>query len=127
MHSDVCQLRVRTDIQLGETKLPRVGEIYLVETWIFGGSDPKQNRPCVVVREPASETDLVMVITRTSDTDVRGVQHPQDPSLRLTLPGVFSLRHLRSAEARLFMAAVEFRGELPEPYLTRVKDLYEKG
>ena len=81
----------------------------------------------MVVREPTSITDLVVVITRTSDTDVRGVQHPKDPLLGLNMPGVFSLRHLRSAEARLFVATAELKGPLPEPYLTRVRELYEKG
>ena len=79
------------------------------------------------MREPTSITDLVVVITRTSDTGVRGVQHPSDPSLELNKPGVFSLRHLRSAEARLFIAAAELKGPLPEPYLTQVRELYEKG
>lgn len=127
IHSDECQLRDETDLQLGETKLPQLGEVYWTETWIFGGSDPKPERPCVVMREPTSTTDLVVVITRTSDTDVRGVQHPKDPSLGLNKPGAFSLRHLRSAEARLFLAAGQLRGSLPEPYLTQVKELYEKG
>jgi mRNA-degrading endonuclease toxin of MazEF toxin-antitoxin module len=70
-----------TDLQLDESKLPRIGEVYWTETWIFGGSDPKPERPCVVVREPTSITDLVVVITRTSDPAIRGVQHPKDLSL----------------------------------------------
>lgn len=115
------------DPPLDEPQLPQVGELYWAETWIFGGSDPKPERPCVVVREPTSMTDLVVVITRTSDTDRRGVQHPPDSSLDLNKAGVFSLRHLRSAEARLFVAAAELAGPLPEPYLTQVRELYEKG
>ena len=71
--------------------------------------------------------DLVTVITRTSDTRLRGVQHPKDASLNLNKKGVFSLRYLRSAEARVFMAASRPAGILPEPYVTQVRELYGKG
>lgn len=73
IHSDVCQLGDETDFQLDESKLPQLGEIYWTETWIFGGSDPKLERPCVVVREPTSIMDLVVVITRTSDTELNAL------------------------------------------------------
>lgn len=102
--------------------------MYWVETWILGGADPKARRPCVVVRAPVSDSDIVMVITRTSDTDARGVSHPRDPSLGLTEPGVFEGRRLHSAEMRQFKPPfAEHAGTLPEPYFSRVVNLYEEG
>lgn len=82
----------------------------------------------MVVRAPASATDVVVVITRTTDPGVPGVAHPPDPSLGLAEPGVFSLRYLRHAEARHFRPPqVAHAGRLPEPYLSRVLRLYEEG
>lgn len=105
-----------------------MGEVYWADTWIFGGSDPKPRRPCVVVRAPASATDVVVVITRTTDLSFPGVAHPPDPNLGLAEPGVFSLRHLRHAEARYFRPPqVTHAGPLPEPHLSRVLRLYDEG
>ncbi|MGH2732279.1 MAG: hypothetical protein ACRDJG_04975 [Actinomycetota bacterium] len=109
-----------------ESYRPKVGEVYLAETWIFSGTDPKASRPVVVVREPGHDLERVFVIGRTSDVQVLGVRHAADPSLGLTKPGVFSLRYLRSAEARYFRPPqVKFRGRLPEPFLSQILKLYE--
>jgi hypothetical protein len=102
--------------------------VYWAETWLFGGSDPKPRRPCVVVRAPASEVDSVHVITRSTEPGIRGVAHPPDPQLDLNEQGTFSLRRLHSAEVRLFQPPqVELKGLLPEPYLGRVLKMYEEG
>jgi hypothetical protein len=113
---------------LSEYELLVVGDVYWAATWIFGGSDPKPERPCVVVRAPTSETDVVMVITRTTDLTERGVRHPRDPVLGLNEDGVFAGRRLHSAEARHFRPPqVRHAGALPEPYRSRVIALYEEG
>lgn len=102
--------------------------MYWADTWIFGGSDPEPRRPCVVVRAPSSKTDAVHVITRTTEPGIRGVSHPPDPKLKLNKPGIFSLRRLHSAEARLFRPPqVEYSGSLPDPYLSQVIKMYEEG
>jgi len=118
----------RQEPKLTGEKLPAVGEVYWADTWIFGGSDPKPRRPCMVVRAPMSEADVVMVITRTTEPGVRGVTHPPDRTMGLDEPGVFAGRRLHSAEARLFRPPqVEYVGMLPEPYLSQVHNLYEEG
>jgi hypothetical protein len=82
----------------------------------------------MVVRAPTSETDVVMVITRTTEPGVRGVPHPPDRAMGLNKPGVFAGRRLHSAEARLFRPPqVDYVGVLPEPYLSQVLRLYEEG
>ena len=102
--------------------------MYWAETWIFGGSDPKPRRPCVVVRAPTSATDTVHVITRTTEPGIRGVSHPPDSGLGLNEQGVFSLRRVHSAEARLFRPPqVEYSGPLPDPYLSQVIKMYVEG
>lgn len=119
---------LRRRSELTEFELPSVGEVYWAETWIFGGSDPKPRRPCTVVRAPVSLTDVVFVITRTTDKELRGVEHPADAGLGLNKPAVFPLTNLRHAEARLFTPPqVERVGILPEPYLSRLLKLYEDG
>lgn len=108
--------------------LPLVGEVYRVDTWILSGSDPKVSRPVVVVRSPSGQLERVFVITRTKDVSKPGVRHPADPKLRLSLEGVFSLKNLRSAEARYFKPPqVQLMGTLEDPYLSEVLELYEKG
>jgi len=105
--------------------LPAVGEIYWVETWIFGGSDPKPRRPAVVVQVPSNQLGFVHVITRTSDTDVHGVRHPRDASIGCNEDGVFAMKHHRSALVSAFMENADLVGGLPEPYLSQVQELWE--
>lgn len=101
--------------------------MYWAATWIFGGDDPKPNRPCVVVRAPTTALDIVVVITRTTE-EVDGVVHPPDPALDLNEEGCFALRNHRHAEVRLFQPPqVDRVGWLGEPYLSRVLELYREG
>jgi hypothetical protein len=110
----------------GEPFLPRVGELYLVDTRIYPGCDPAADRPVVVFSVPYDRTSRspIRVVTRTSQPIRRGVQHPADRSLRLELDGTFS--DLVSIEQQMWRPEnVEFRGMLPDPYLTEVLGRFE--
>src|ERR1700735_2132026 len=100
--------------------LPEVGELYLVETWLYGG-DPKPTRPAVVVKAPRSRLDVVHIITRTSDTTEDGERHEAVTAMELTLPGVFSLQYYRRVEAaRFHPPSVHRLGVLDPDCLERV-------
>lgn len=105
----------------GEPFLPKVGELYLVDTTIFSfGHDPAADRRSVVIGVPPDLTSRspIQVATRTSQS-VPGVKHPRDYSLRCNLDGVFS--DLVSVELQLWRPeSVEYLGILPEPFLTEV-------
>jgi hypothetical protein len=51
--------------------------------------DPKEWRPVVVIERPAGLVGRVHVVTRTTDTTRKGVDHPPMPALGLQSPGVF--------------------------------------
>ena len=109
-------------------RLPAVGELFWVDTWIYADADKKPRRPLVVVQAPRDWLQRVHVITRTSDTDRSGVEHPAEPALGLSENGVFSLKHYRHVEAQVFVPpAVELIGVLPEPYLGAVLTMWENG
>jgi len=73
-----------------------VGEVYMVDTSILNGRDPKPCRPVVVVSVPDNGADLrVWVVARTSDLRQQGVPHPADSRLRLDRPGVFADAYVR--------------------------------
>jgi hypothetical protein len=105
----------------GEPFLPKVGELYLVNTTIYTfGHDPAADRRAVVISvplDPASRSPIQFV-TRTSQ-NVPGVRHPADLSLRCDRDGVFS--DLGSAEQQMWTPqSVELLGVLPEPFLSQV-------
>ncbi len=105
----------------GEPFLPKLGELYLVNTIIYSiGHDPAADRPVVVIcvpPEPASRSPI-QIVTRTSKP-VPGVRHPADVSLKLNRSGVFS--DLVSVEQQLWRPEnVECLGVLPEPFLSNV-------
>jgi hypothetical protein len=112
----------------GGPYLPKVEELYLVDTIIYTfGHDRAADRPAVVICVPpdrASRSPIRLVtrtsklVTRTSKS-VPGVRHPADKSLRLDQDGVFS--DLVSVEQQLWMPQnVELLGVLPEPFLSDV-------
>jgi hypothetical protein len=105
----------------GEPFLPKVGELYLVNTFIYSiGHDPAADRPAVVICVPPdpSSRSPIQLVTRTSKP-VPGVRHPADLSLKLNRNGVFS--DLVSVEQQLWRPEnVEYLGLLPEPCLSDV-------
>lgn len=102
--------------------LPEVGEVYQIDTLIKFSSDPKAERPCVVVSVPTAAHQRIGIVCRTSDTDVEGVSHPADPELDMNLDGVFA--GLDSVEQQLWTAAnVRYLGRLPDPWLTAVLEM----
>jgi hypothetical protein len=105
----------------GEPFLPKVGELYLVETIIYTiGSDPAADRPAVVICVPPDTTSRspIQVVTRSSK-GVPGIRHPADNSLQLNLDGVFS--DLVSIEQQLWRPQnVLYLGVLPDPFLANV-------
>jgi len=103
----------------GEPFMPEVGEVYQVKTDIYMTFDRKAERPCVVVAVPVAAHQRIGIVTRTSNTDVKGVDHPADLSLDLNLNGVFA--GYNSVEQQLWTSAnVRYLGTLPDPWLTSV-------
>lgn len=111
----------RTKGESGEPFLPKVGELYLVNTIIYTfGHDPAAERPAVVISVPPVLTSHspIQLVTRTSKR-VAGIRHPADKSLRCDRDGVFS--DLVSVEQQLWRPQnVECLGVLPEPFLSDV-------
>ena len=100
--------------------LPWRGQLYLVNSLAYVGSDPAAERPAVVIADVPDEASHrpIQIVTRTSQ-HARGVAHPADPSLKCDKDGVFS--HLTSVERLLWTPSnVELLGDLPAPYLTAV-------
>jgi hypothetical protein len=105
----------------GEPFLPKVGEVYRINTIITTiGHDRAAARPAVVIAIPSDPVSRfpIQVAARTSQR-VPGVLHPADRSLNLDLDGVFS--DLRSVELGLWRPEYVVRlGVLPDPYLSEV-------
>ena len=105
----------------GDPFLPKVGELYLVDTAIYSfGTDPAADRRAVVVNVPSSQSSRspIQIATRTSQP-VGGVAHPADNSVGCDRDGVFS--DLASIEQQLWRPEnVQYLGELPEPFLAAV-------
>jgi hypothetical protein len=105
----------------GEPFLPKVGELYLVNTNVYSfAHDPAADRPAVVLCVPSDQVarSPIHLVTRTSKP-VAGVGHPADRSLGCGCDGVFS--DLVSVEQQLWHPEnVELRGILPEPFLFEV-------
>jgi hypothetical protein len=108
--------------QPGEPFLPKVGEVYRVNTIIYLlGNDPAAARPAVVIEVPLEGVSHspIRIVTRTSKR-APGVPHPADNSLQLDRDGVFS--DLISVERQLWRSEnVELLGVLPEPYMCAVQ------
>jgi hypothetical protein len=111
--------------EAGEPYLPKLGELYLVETRIFSfGTDPAADRPAVVIGLPPGPESKspIQVVTRTSQS-VPGVKHPADLSLRLDKDGVFA--DLTSIEQQLWRPEnVLLLGVLPDPYVSLVLERF---
>lgn len=105
------------------TGQPRVGDVYWVDTSIYGG-DRKERRPLVVVRAALPPLlDNVLVVTRTSDTTKHGVKHARNLALQLDDDGVFSLRNRKRVEQPAFFTMpryASFVGEIEEQVLADV-------
>jgi len=74
----------------GDPFVPQVGDVYLVNTILYSASDPASARPAVVLEADPNPHRLIRVVTRTSDTSVRGVAHRADRALGLERDGVWS-------------------------------------
>jgi hypothetical protein len=105
------------------TGQPRVGDVYWVETSIYGG-DKRERRPLVVVRAASPPLlDNVLVVTRTRDTTGPGVKHAKNLALQLNADGVFSLRNRKRVEQPVFFTMpryASFMGEIEEEVLADV-------
>lgn len=98
---------------------PAIGELYLVRTAILLLPDPKTWRPAVVIERSSGASGRVFVVTRTTDTKKKGIEHPPAPTLRLTEQGVFW--RYSSAEARMWTKRnCKLRGVLDTVTLHRV-------
>ena len=100
--------------------LPEQGQLYLVNTLVYAGSDPAADRPAVVITAVPDEPSHrpIQIVTRTSQ-EVRGVLHPADESLKCDKDGVFS--RLTSVERLLWTPRnVTYLGDLPDLYLAAV-------
>lgn len=111
--------------EAGEPFLPKIGELYLVDTIIYSyGHDPAAARPAVVVcvPPPSVSHSPIQLVTRTSKRS-HGVLHPADLALGCDLDGVFS--DLISVEQRLWTPRnVELLGVLDDPYLASVLERF---
>jgi len=99
------------------TGVPRVGDLYWLNTATCYGKDKKVRRPAVVVRGPNPPllTDVV-VIARTSDVNAVGVgvAHAGVVGTPLDRAGKFMKRWRHNIDARLFAmpAYTSYAGEL---------------
>ncbi|MFD4640758.1 hypothetical protein ACFWN2_25815 [Lentzea sp. NPDC058436] len=103
--------------------VPRVGDMFWVDTTVYGGNK-KPTRPVVVVRVPNDVLPDALVVTRTSMDEMQGrhVKHPADPGLALDRDGAFAKLYQRRIDVRFFAMPqyVRYQGQLPEPYLGQV-------
>jgi hypothetical protein len=110
-----------------------VGQMYLVDTLILNGRDPKPFRPVVVVRVPDPITDAadrrVWVVTRTTDMRQQGVPHAADRGLGLDQPGVFADAYVRWGHIDDFSDGGLARplGDLDPRTLQRVLDRFRSA
>jgi hypothetical protein len=106
-----------------EPFVPKLGELYLVSTIIYG-YDPAADRPAVVISVATEQVSQrpIQLVTRTSKKSP-GVAHPADRSLHLDRDGVFS--DLVSVEQQLWTPRnVERLGVLAEPFLSKVLERF---
>jgi hypothetical protein len=107
--------------QPGPPFLPRVGQLYLIDTIFYSfRHDPAPERPAVVIGVPTAGMAHrpIQLVTRTSKP-VAGVGHPADHSLGCDLDGVFS--DFVQVEQQMWRPEnVKCLGVLPEPYLRQV-------
>jgi hypothetical protein len=118
-------LLAKLKAEQGEPFLPKVGELYLINTDIYWiGTDPAAARPAVVVcvPPPSVKHSPIRVVTRTSQK-VQGVPHPADRTLRCDRDGVFS-RPVSVEQHMWTRRNVELLGELGDPYLTQVMERF---
>ena len=108
-----------------EPALPVVGELYVVRSLLYGSDDPAPARRAVVVGVPPalSPAARIQIATRTSNTSVPGVPHPQDLALQCDLDGTFSQR-VSCVASSWRPGNVILLGVLPEPFLTQVLDRF---
>jgi mRNA-degrading endonuclease toxin of MazEF toxin-antitoxin module len=78
--------------------LPQPGDLYWVDTLLYTAADPAPRRPAVVVEVLGPAHSPIRIATRTTNLEVRGVDHPPQPQWGLK-EGVFSdLNHVKKAE-----------------------------
>lgn len=119
----------RLDLNATSGAQPVVGGLYRVDTVLLSVHDPKRRRPAVVIALPPYGLPDLPVLTRTSDTTVRGIPHPRNPGLGLSKDGVFGYAYLRRIDARHFTAsphAVVFLGMLEQEYFAKVLAWWEE-
>jgi hypothetical protein len=98
--------------------LPQVGDVFLTSTLIFNNGDHAEFRPLVVVRAPRRPEDLLTTIQRSSTaTWQKGVDHPADRELGLTLDGRWVLEYQRAARCDVFLASASPLGRLGPEWL----------
>jgi len=94
------------------------GGVYWIDTVLLSSSDPKPQRPAVVIALCPPGLPDVTVVTRTSDTGAAGVAHPANPELSLSKPGVFAYKFQRTIDVKYFKLTKEvvYLGQLEQPY-----------
>lgn len=108
---------------------PLIRGMYLIDTVLLTGNDPKPRRPVVVLAQPAYGLTSVPVLARTTDTSIDGVRHPRNNGLQLSKDGMFAYRYLRHVDVRHFTAspnAVVFLGMLEPEYYAWVQQWWEE-
>lgn len=104
-------------------QLPRSGEVYKVAGHIQDPCDKKPNRRALVVWVPGDLNGRVRLVTRTSDTDRKGVPSPTDPAMGFDRAGVWG--HYRSVDARLWVPPdVVYVGELDPAVVDEICRFY---
>lgn len=111
---------------VGDGKMVRVGQMYMVDTSILNGRDPKPYRPVLVIRVPDPAVDgtdrRIWVVTRTTDMGKEGVTHAADLRLGFDFPGVFADAYVRWGDVKDFTDGDSARllGDLDSRTLGRV-------
>lgn len=82
-------------------RLPAFGEVYKVAGHIQNPRDKKPNRRALVVWVPGDVDDRIRLVTRTTDTNRKGVRSSKDSTMGFDCDGVWG--HYRSVDARLWV------------------------
>lgn len=116
--------RRRSVTVAGEALSP--GAVWWVESWVLSAGDVKLSRPVVIVQGPRNGLAVAIVWARTSDVSIPGVFTPARVVPGLTKDGIVAPRHQHSIEVSKLTAPIaRFLGVLPEPYLSRVVEMWE--
>lgn len=109
------------------TALPEEGDVFEVDTYVFANGDHADHRWVAVVRPPATASDLMTVIQRSSTaTDRSGLDSPKSELPCCTRDGRWVLAYTRTVRWPLFEPAIVHKcGRLSDESVRALVGLWE--